>query len=272
MISIVDTRPSLDFPISQACTQNQFNNESFVYWCDHIKEKPRLHRKQWEFCYILQVLATHGMMAPARRGLGYGVGTEPLTAVFANAGCHITATDLALDEATEKGWVSTNEHSSNLEMLNTRGICDPIEFQKLVEFRCVDMNNIPSFLMDYDFTWSACCLEHLGSLKAGLDFIENSLTTLKPGGVAVHTTELNCSSDDETVEVGGTVLYRKRDIIGFCEKISSMGHQVELNLHLGDLPVDKHVDVPPYSSDNHLKLQIEKFVCTSYGIVIKKMA
>jgi len=272
MISIANSSPSLDLPISQACTQRQFSSEAYLYWCKRINEEPRLHRKQWEFCYILQALATRGMIAPARRGIGYGVGTEPLTSVFANGGCHITATDLSSDEAIEKGWVNTNQHSSNLEMLNSRGLCDPKTFNALVEFRFADMNKIPSHFTDYDFTWSACCLEHLGSLEAGLNFIDNSLKTLKPGGIAVHTTELNCSSDEETVETGDTVLYRKRDIIGFCDKMMNMGHQVELNFNLGDLPGDNHVDLPPYSSNNHLKLQIQKYTCTSFGLIIKKRA
>ena len=53
------------------------------------------HRKQWEWCYIAQVLACAGMNQPGRRGLGFGVGTEPIVAYLASTGSAIVATDLA---------------------------------------------------------------------------------------------------------------------------------------------------------------------------------
>ena len=43
---------------------------------------PRKHRKQWEFCYILQALCRAGVMRVSARGLGFGVGREPLVAVL----------------------------------------------------------------------------------------------------------------------------------------------------------------------------------------------
>jgi hypothetical protein len=64
----------------------------------------------------------------------------------------------------------------------------------------------------YDFLWSSCALEHLGSLDAGLDFVVNAMDLLKPGGTAIHTTEFNLSSDDETLTSGPCVIYRRRDI------------------------------------------------------------
>ena len=45
-------------------------------------------------------------------------------------------------------------------------------------------------------------------VEAGLRFLEDSLDCLKPGGVAVHTTELNLSSNEETMET-------EHDVIAF---------------------------------------------------------
>ncbi|MBV5337004.1 MAG: hypothetical protein J0653_03215, partial [Deltaproteobacteria bacterium] len=71
-----------------------------------------------------------------------------------------------------------------------------------------------------DFCWSSCSLEHLGSIKAGLDFIKASLKTLKVGGVAVHTTEYNVSSDEATIDNNPTlVLFRRCDIQGLVEEL-----------------------------------------------------
>ena len=81
-----------------------------------------------------------------------------------------------------------------------------------VKLRSVDMNSIPDDIEGYDFTWSACAFEHLGSIDKGLEFVKNSLKCLKPGGIAVHTTEFNASSDQNTLTSGPTVLFRKKDL------------------------------------------------------------
>jgi len=64
------------------------------------------------------------------------------------------------------------------------------------------MNAAPSDLSDFDFCWSASAFEHFGSIDQGLAFIERIIECLKPGGRAVHTTELNVSSNDDTVAEG----------------------------------------------------------------------
>jgi hypothetical protein len=71
-----------------------------------------LHRKFWEFAYISQCLEERGMLQPGRRGLGFGVGREPLASVFAKRGCAIVATDLAANAATRLGWAQSNQHAS----------------------------------------------------------------------------------------------------------------------------------------------------------------
>ncbi|MGC8468310.1 MAG: class I SAM-dependent methyltransferase [Acetobacteraceae bacterium] len=269
-VTVTATPPTLEHPVSQACTQAQFETDAYRYWCGEIREEPRHHRKQWEFCYILQALGEAGMLAPGRSGLGYGVGTEPLTAVFAARGCAVVATDLDVAEAQRIGWAATNEHAGELAALNARGICPPERFAANVRFRVADMNAIPEDLRGFDFTWSACCLEHLGSIRQGLAFIENSLATLRPGGVAVHTTELNCSSDRDTIDHAGTVLFRRRDLMALARRLAAAGHALRLNFNLGDQPLDVHVDAPPYAVDGHLKLLLENFVTTSFGLIVRK--
>lgn len=262
--------PQLTTPVSQACTQSQFSEAAYQYWCSAIAEVPRTHRKQWEFCYILQALARAGMLAPGLRGLGFGVGAEPLAAVFAARGVHILATDLEPDRAQQQGWVETAQHAFGKAGLNDRALCDPAAFDRLVDFRFMDMNAIDHDLRDFDFCWSACALEHLGSIQHGLNFIEQSIACLKPGGIAVHTTELNCSSDTDTLDHASTVLFRKRDFMALAHRLQSRGHKIELNFDLGDGTLDTYIDLPPYSPQNHLKLQIQTWVTTSFGLIVRK--
>lgn len=266
-----DSEPSLTFPVSQACTQSQMEEPAYIYWCSRILEAPKTHRKQWEFCYILQALSRSGAISPGLRGLGFGVGEEPLTALFAAYGVEVMATDLELDRAQHLGWATTDQHAQSKEILNSRGICDAEAFERLVTFRNVDMNAIDGDLIDFDFCWSACALEHLGSIELGLRFVENSLRCLKPGGVAVHTTELNCSSDQSTIDNAETVLFRKCDLIELTRRLKNAGHRVELNFSLGDRPLDQHIDIAPYSPAQHLKLELSGYVTTSFGLIVRKL-
>lgn len=199
--------PSLEMPVSQLVTQGQIDSRTYANWCERIRERPVYRRKQWEFVYILQALRTAKMLSPDMMGLGFGVGREPLVAAIASFWCNITATDIDQDIATEIGWASTNEYALDMSQLNDRGICESGIFEECVDFRVVDMNEIPCNLKGYDFLWSSCSLEHLGTLQKGVKFIWNSLECLRPGGVAVHTTEYNLSSNLDTVEEGGGRFY-----------------------------------------------------------------
>lgn len=263
--------PSLWEPVSQACTQSQMEEAHYSHWCSLIREQPRMHRKQWEFAYILQALHMHDMVEEGRRGLGFGVGREPLAAVFANRGVEILATDLAADEAMGLGWVDTDQHAESKKLMNDRGICDQDVFDRLVDFRFMDMNKIDRSLYgQFDFVWSACAFEHLGSIAKGLEFVANSVKCLKPGGIAVHTTEFNCSSDSDTVDNASTVLFRKRDFESLHKRLQLKGYEIDFNFNLGEQPLDLHIDTPPYKQDDHLKLQIEQFTVTSFGILVRK--
>lgn len=265
-----EPEPSLTHPVSQACTAAQFEEAVYRAWCAEIGEPPRSHRKQWEFCYILQALSEGGMLAAGGRGLGFGVGEEPLTAVFAARGVSVVATDLGADEAERAGWVDTGQHAAQAAALNRRGLCDPRLFAERVTFRVADMNAIPADLGDFDFTWSACALEHLGSIARGLAFIENSLAVLRPGGIAVHTTEFNCASDTDTLDHEATVLFRRRDLRAFAARLIAAGHRITLNFNIGDRPLDRHIDVAPFSDDRHLKLRLGAYVTTSFGLIVRK--
>lgn len=262
--------PSLARPVSQACTQSQFHEADYTAWCAAIGEAPRLHRKQWEYCYILQALSQAGLLEAGTRGLGFGVGREPLSAYFASRGSSVVATDLPPDLGAAHGWIETNQHADQLTTLNERGLCPAETFVANVEFRPLDMNAIPGDLREFDFCWSACALEHLGDLDRGMAFIEKSLDTLRPGGVAVHTTELNCSSDFWTLRDGATVLFRKRDIRRLAARLRSLGHHIILNFDTGTGIADRHIDHPPFADAPHLKLQLGRYVTTSFGMIIRR--
>ncbi len=254
---------------SQLCTASQMSNDTYKYWCSSMKELPKFHRKQWEFVFILQALDERGMLHPGKKGLGFGTGKEPLPAIMAASGVEVLATDLDSNNQKAQLWTGS-QHSSKVEQLNTRGICPQETFLELVKHQPLDMNNIPEDLKNFDFTWSSCAFEHLGSIENGLKFVENSLKTLKPGGVAVHTTEYNISSNEDTIDNQDTVLFRKQDIEKLVSRLRSLGYEISVNYNPGSGKLDQHIDTPPYSNDNHLKLAIGEYTTTSIGLIIHK--
>lgn len=263
--------PTLAEPTSQLCTEAQFREELYVELCKALGMDPNLmHRKNWEFAWIMAVLRQADLLRANKRGLGFGVGNEPIPAFLAKLGIDVLATDAPTAAIAGQGWDTTGQHASGREQLWRPDIVDRESFEKCVSFEFADMNDIPASFSGFDFCWSACCFEHLGSIEKGLDFVRNSLKTLKPGGFAIHTTEFNLSSNADTFEQPTLSLFRKQDIERLYERLIEEGHQPwPLNFFPGNGKIDAFVDLPPFSLP-HLKLQVSKYVTTSIGLVVQK--
>jgi hypothetical protein len=136
------------------------------------------------------------------------------------------------------------------------------------------MNDIPADLRDFDFIWSSCALEHIGSIRHGLDFIRRAMACLKPGGWAVHTTEFNLTSNGKTLESPGLSFFRLYDLETVAAELRQEGHDVvPFNFNPGDTLPDHHVDLPPFDNTPeavHLRLKIAEYTITSVGLVIRK--
>lgn len=257
--------------ISQLCTKNQLQSSDFDYWATLFGSAKHMHRKVWEWCFIAQALSSAGVLKDGKKGFGFAVGEEPLVSAFTMRGATIIATDLDPQSGSSQGWIETSQHATNIEKLNKRKICADDQFRDLCSFEFCDMNNIPEkYNSDFDFIWSSCALEHLGSLDHGKDFILNSLRLLKPGGIAVHTTEFNVSSNSETITSGETVLYRKSDIESIITEVRKTGCTINIDWNYGGDDLDYFVDIPPYTHNPHLKLRIADFTVTSIALVINK--
>lgn len=255
---------------SKLCTQAQLSEPWFARWSEALAQKAIAHRKHWEFAYIAEVLDSLGQLEPGRRGLGFGVGREPLVSAFANRGVDVMATDLAVDEKEALGWARSGQLAQGVDAMLWPELCDPERFRERVSWRAVDMTDIPKDLTGFDFCWSACALEHLGTLDAGLEFVERSIDTLAPGGIAVHTTEYNVLSNDDTIETGPTVVYRERDVIALRDRLEAAGHEVAaLDLSPGEGLLDKYVDVPPYADEPVLRFLYSGYTLTSVAIVVR---
>lgn len=260
---------------SRATTQQDMESVWFRYWCGQLGLAPIYHRKLWEYAFALQVLFDHEMLHPGCRGIGFGCGKEPLASYFAAHGVRVTVTDQPDSGAT--GWQESGQHAATLDHAYHPALVTRVEFDRNVRHQTIDMNRIPPLGPVYDFCWSLCAMEHLGSIERGLRFVENALSILRPGGVAVFTTEFNYRSDAATVDHRTTVLFRRRDFLDLRTRLASAGHEMlDPDFDVGDRPLDRFIDLPPYSSGApgtaHLKLALQGFPATCFGIVVRKGA
>ena len=262
--------------LSRLCRQEDFETIEYRSLCREL-DIPYNHyeRKNWEYFFVAQALKEENLLSAGKMGLGFGVGKEKMISYLAKHGCLILATDLEPDSAAANAWIDSNQHSDSVRDLFLPGICDYETFASRVQFAYVDMNRIPEELQreEFDFTWSCCAFEHVGSIELGKQFIMNQMKCLKPGGIALHTTEFNLSSDVLTVDSGQTVIFRKCDIEDLAESLRKEGHEIIMNYDVGTGELDRYVDIPPFLSapdKRHLRFMLWQYITTSIGLLIRK--
>lgn len=282
---------------SMLCRQEDFSSSWYQNWRQHIANgAPKLepdkqavwgavwdgmvnnktmHRKLWEWCAIAQALEERGMLAPNRKGIGFAVGREPLASLFAARGADLVASDFH-GEAADASWAKTGQLGDSLANIHWPGSLPFDEFSAKVSYQNIDMRDLSRIPREaFDFSWSSCSFEHLGSLEAGFQFLIDSLACLKPGGIAAHTTEYNVSSNDGTLEAGDNVIYRKKDIEAFDRHLRKLGCAIEaMNFDPGWEQHDIAFDYPPFYTHGrqHLKLQLGEYISTSILLIIRKAA
>jgi hypothetical protein len=262
----------VDFSQEWYRTQEKALRIRDIYSWHSAAKQEFTNRKFWEWCAIAQALEERGRLVVGTRGLGFAVGSEPLSSYFASHRCPVLATDLDAASSNEE-WIKTNQHAVSLDALYFPQLVDRTQFEQCVKFQPADMRTLDGLRPGYDFLWSSCAMEHLGTLDAGLEFVCNSAALLNPGGIAVHTTEFNISSEEKTVEVGDSVLYRRRDIIKLAAMLEERGCRLSpVAWDVGNHPFDLDYDRAPYmeSHRRHIKLMIDGFVSTSMLLIVER--
>jgi SAM-dependent methyltransferase len=272
--------PTFAHVVSQLVSAGQFTDPDFVRLLHEVYpggvELPTggtpgiaPHRKVWEYIYVLRAAEQHGVLQPGRTALGFGVGTEPLPAALARCGVAVLATDQDVT-SDAGGWVTSGQHMSELRALSRPEIVPDDVLRELVQLRYVDMTAIPDDLGTFDLVWSCCAFEHLGSPEAGLSFVRNTLPLLRPGGVCVHTTELELTPRTTTAEYANIVVYRKEDLDGLADDVRARGFEMETNWYVAlETPTDRYISLPPHS-EAHLKLALGESVFTSAGLLVRR--
>jgi|CXWL01.1.fsa_nt_gi 2-polyprenyl-3-methyl-5-hydroxy-6-metoxy-1,4-benzoquinol methylase len=262
--------------VSMVASGKHVEQAEYQRWLAPLGQSNGRHRKVWEWCFILQALDERHLLRPGARAVGFGVGTEPLVAALAARGVEVLATDQAAEQAGE--WGETGQHATAVESLRRPDLCDDQKFSDLVSFRPIDMRSLPDDLGGFDIVWSSCCFEHLGSPELGFDFVMASMAAARPGGVVVHTTELDCGSSMKRLLETGSVaggdyacFYRRKDLKRLVRRLRAAGHVVHCNFRVGSRhALERQIDEKPYTHDPHLRLRVEGRVVTSFGLTVVK--
>src|SRR6185437_412017 len=98
---------------------------------------------------------------------------------------------------------------------------------------------------------------------------------LRPGGIAVHTTELNLTSPTRTIDHGSTVLFRRPDLESLVAALRGDGHQASpVDFAFGADAIERYIDLPPYRAEPHLRValagKVRWYETTSVGLVFVK--
>jgi SAM-dependent methyltransferase len=184
---------------------------------NELREVPRFHRKQWELAMILLALRERGKLHPDAVGLSMGGGVERILYALAPHIGSLIVTDLY---DPESGW----------ECAQTD---DPVQFVHRHKPFPVDLANLQALRMDmrslefpdrsFDFCYSSCAVEHIGSWKDFAAHFDEVARVLKDDGVYVFTTEINYGS--ETIEDDHNFVFALPDLLNVlhCSNLALEG-------------------------------------------------
>lgn len=242
-----------------------------------IPTKTIWHRKAWEYLYILQQFRDYEFSIPTRLWnidcIGFGCGNELIPYMLASdvATRKVVVTDAPINK---RCWVDSNQYLPDLHTLRANA---PVQLGELdkskLEYRFQDMNDLHLQGSYFNFIWSASSLEHLGSIDAAIEFLISSSERLQWGGVAVHCTEYNVSSNTKTKLTGDSIYFREQDLERLRDRLSERGFELSpIDLHDRIHPFNSYIDRPPYNEHpSHMKLLFDGYVITSVGFCIRRM-
>ena len=150
-----------------------------------LEEEPRFHRKQWEFVQIFRTLESLGFLNGQSRGLSMGGGEERLLYAVARRAGHLTVTDLCESDSAWAG-ARTDDPDRSLKAAAPFAV-DP----SCLTARRMDMRTLEFDDASFDFCYSSCAIEHIGTYHDFLEHLQEVRRVLKDDGVYVLTTEFH---------------------------------------------------------------------------------
>jgi SAM-dependent methyltransferase len=269
----VETAPQsprrVDWPAG-VISQEQVLSPDFHYWISQLRLPLLINRKYWEYFVLLHQSFLAGLFErSSSHVIGFGVGNEPIPAYFASQEVRVTATDY-IEGPSADAWSATNQ-LLKIDNLVRPEICSVEMFNTFTTVESVDMNSIPSrFDNMFDLCYSLCSLGHIGGFSNSRKFILESLNVLKPGGIAIHTFEMDLGTSERYEQPNHTI-FLKEDVISVIKEVKSLGFEVrKYVLEQGGGYLENYLDQYPFGSSPHLFLDLNGRRCLPTVLVIKK--
>lgn len=241
-------------------------------------EAPVLHRKQWEFGMIFLTLKKAQMLEDNKRGLSMGSGKEVLLYAVARQVKHLNVTDLY---STESLWECAKTTDPDEFIRKNKPF--PVEEDKISAQR-MDMRHLAFADCAFDFAYSSCAFEHIGTDDDFLQHLNEVYRVLKDGGVYVLTTEFTC--EKETVPIPNNYIFSAEHldrVIGASKFVPESRFDARLSEQSANFPMPGRVDDLSYRGDvdfgrtlasacviPHVQLLSGKHHVTSCLLVLKK--
>jgi Methyltransferase domain len=141
------------------------------------------YRKGWEFTQALYGLHELGLISRESRGLGVGVGREPLLFYLADRIGSVTGTDLYGKE----GWAENEANPKFVE--ETARFCPRSFDSSRLRLLTMDGTDLEFDSGRFDCVWSLSSIEHFGGHESARKSVEEMGRVTRRGGLVCVATE-----------------------------------------------------------------------------------
>ena len=263
---LTEPKPSASFdphhlPLNKVCRVADAGNPLWQRGYDDLgfpHDRDRFHRKIWEFNHTLYGLRTLRRLAPNSTALGIGCGHEELMYFLANRIARVVATDLY--EGSYLGG------ESDADVLDHPDKYAPFNYRRdHLEVRRMNGLALDAPEAAFDFAFCLSSIEHFGSVADKRRAFAEMFRVLKPGGVAMVTTEVVLN------RLGRGAQYFHRDTLAAL--VSDAGFTLD---RPADLCVEREYATPPLAlpmgtfTTPHVVLRNFHTIYTSVALFLMK--
>jgi SAM-dependent methyltransferase len=227
--------------LCKTCDRSDWLNDEWQETRREMHLRNDLHRKPWEFIVGAMGLNRLNLLRKDAIALGLGCASEIPIFHFANKIKKVIATDVCYQVETPYG-------HGNLELLRMDA-CENVFDDGM-----------------FDFVFSFCAIEHFPRERVK-DVMLNVERVLKPGGVAVISTELNMGN------ISGSDMFTECELYEYLIDSTEMALIENIDFRVSKSLVNNPLDVThgaPKDVYPHIVLKIHEFVFTSIILFLRR--
>jgi SAM-dependent methyltransferase len=250
--------------LCKVCDETDWVDEDWLGLLDALgvgEMRERKHRKGWEWAQGTYALGQFGVLRDDAVGLGVGAGAEQVLFYLANRVGMVYATDIygSGEFAGETAFADMLTHPERYARV-------PFRPDHLTVLQ-MDGRKLDFASNTFDFAFSFSSIEHFGGHEASGAAVREIGRVLKPGGVAVLTTELILNNKPH----GDYFL--PKDLHRYCVLDSGLELIEDIDYTISPRTISHALDCrrPSYrSAAPHIVLRFRDIAWTSICLVLEK--